>query len=579
MDSAAVAGVVQMMQSAFKLLALMQFTAYLWPHQAIVNNRDSFDFIIVGAGTAGSVIANRLTENPAVNVLLIEAGGDPPLESDLPGALLFLQKSQYDWNYTAEHNPISEKCHKHPYLEITQGKMLGGTSSLNYFQYARGYPVDFDSWAEITRDDTWKWENVLPYYTKSEKCESNPILNSADKKYHGTDGYLKVTEVNNGDVSEHLKSFNELGHDIVVDHNPEHPLGFSKLLVTISDGQRQSSATAFLAPIKERPNLKVLKETTVNKIIIKDDKATGVEAVTKEGKNVVFNAKKEVIVSAGTFNTPKLLMLSGIGPEEHLISKGIKPVINLPVGENLQDHLAVLLVHKLNKINSPPYPINPRLFPAISFRGFVALDKQQEYPDYELGNFVIYDDIVFFFCSFSYGYKHEICDTINKKIRGKMIVFNQLINVAPNSRGKLLLRSTNPADAPIILTEQYSDSHDIDNLVKFIADLNPVLNTTYYKEIDAEFIDPIYSSCKEFEGDRKEYWRCYVKRMSHSLNHFTSTCPMGTVVNGRLKVHGVKGLRVADASVMPTITRANPAATVVLIGEKTADFIKQEHKL
>ncbi|XP_075973553.1 ecdysone oxidase-like [Anticarsia gemmatalis] len=577
MNSTTVLSLGQLMQSAFQLIALMQFTAYMWPRQATVNDRDSFDFIIVGAGTAGSVIANRLTENPAVNVLLIEAGGDPPLESDLPGALLFLQKSRYDWNFTSEDTYIADQCHRKPYFEMSQGKMLGGTSSLNYLQYARGYPVDYDSWAEITNDDTWKWNNVLPAFIKSERLEVPEILNSDAKKYHGTDGYLGITQENSSDITDYLNCFKEVGHKIVTDFNPDSPLGYSKFLVTIATGQRQSGASAFLTPAKDRSNLHVLKDTTVTKIIIENKTAKGVEALTSNGKTIIINAKKEVIISAGVFNTPKLLMLSGIGPKEHLKSKGIDVVSDLPVGENLQDHVGVVVLHKLKSQESSTDPINPHEFPSISFKGFVAIDRKQQYPDYEINNFIARDNVVLQFCSLGYPFTQEICDTVYKQSDSKMAIFNQIINLSPKSRGKVLLRSSNPADPPIINTSQFSDLQDLENLVSFIDDLTPILNTTYYKKIDAELMDPIPGCCKEFVRGTKDYLRCYAKCLSYSMNHFTSTCSMGTVVDGRLKVLGVKGLRVADASVMPNIPRANPAATVFMIGEKMADFVKNEY--
>lgn len=579
MDAAATFKTVQVLQGAFRVMAALHLTNYLWPHQAHVHDGQSFDFIVVGAGTAGSLIANRLSEIEHVNVLLIEAGGDPPFESDLPGLPLLMKRSRYDWNYTAEYDGYKDTCHLQSYYEFTLGKMLGGTSSLNYMIYHKGQPSDFDSWAELTKDESWKWQNVLPYFLKTGRLEDPELLATSDKQYYGTDGYIGITRDHRPEINKFLDAYRELGNDIVLDFNEHHPLGYAAQAVTISGKSRQSSAYAFLSSVKDRHNLHVLKNTLVTKILFDEsNKAVGVEILTQDGKKMNLKAKKEVIVSAGTFNTPKLLMLSGVGPEEHLKSKNIEVISNLPVGENLQEHICVVLIHNLDKLTEPfPQP-SPYELPGSSFTGFVALNKSSNYPDYQVITYLGSAEVMLFYCTFAFRFSDEICNNMYKQGVDRLQAFNEILNIAPKSRGKVLLKSTNPEDPPLVYNGFFTNKEDVENLVDYILDFNPVMNTTYYREVEATMSDAD-PACKEFGDGTREYWRCYVMCVSSGLSHMTSTCPMGTVVDGRLRVNGVTHLRIADASVLPTITRGNPVGSILMIAEKAADMIKADHNL
>ncbi|CAH0586845.1 unnamed protein product [Chrysodeixis includens] len=579
MNAAATFKSVEVMQNALRVLATLQLTHYLWPHQAMVHDGASYDFIVVGAGSAGSVIANRLTEIDYVNVLLIEAGGDPPFESDLPGLPLMMKRSRYDWNYTAEYDGYKDECHLTPYYEFTLGKMLGGTSSLNYMIYHKGQPKDFNSWADVAKDESWKWENVLPYFLKSGRLEDKQLLNTADKKYYGSDGYLGITRDHRPEIEKFLDAYRELGNDIVLDFNEHHPLGYSAQAVTISGRSRQSSAYAFISSVKDRHNLHVLKNTMATKILFDESKrAVGVEVLTEDGKTLSLKAKKEVIVSAGTFNTPKLLMLSGVGPAEHLKSKKIDVVSDLPVGENLQEHISVVLIHNLDELSEPfPQP-SPYELPGSSFTGFVALDKKSDVPDYQVITYLGSAEIMLYYCTFAFRFRDDICDAMYAQGVNRLQAFNEILNIAPKSRGKVLLKSNNPADDPLVYNGFFSDNQDVENLIDYILDYVPIMNTTYYTSVKATMSDAD-PKCNVFPIGSRDYWRCYVMCVSSGLSHMTSTCPMGTVVDGRLRVNGVTGLRIADASVMPTITRGNPFGSVIMIGEKAADMIKQDHDL
>lgn len=490
-----------------------------------------------------------------------------------------MKRSRYDWNYTAEYDGYKDVCHLQSYYEFTLGKMLGGTSSLNYMIYHKGQPRDFNSWAELTKDESWKWENVLPYFLKSGRLEDPQLLGSTDKEYYGTDGYMGITRDHRPEIEKFLDAYRELGNDIVLDFNEHHHLGYATQTVTISGKSRQSSAFAFISPIKDRKNLHVLKNTLATKVIFSESKrAVGVEVRTQDGKTLNLKAKKEVILSAGTFNTPKLLMLSGVGPEEHLQSKNIEVVSNLPVGENLQEHVCVVIIDNLDQLTEPLPQPSPYELPGASFTGFVALDKSSNYPDYQVITYLGSAEIMLFYCTFAFRFSDEICNAMYKQGVNRLQAFNEILNIAPKSRGKVLLKSTNPDDPPLVYNGFFTDKEDVEKLVDYVLDFIPVMNTTYYRSVNAVMSDAD-PACNEFPQGSRDYWRCYVMCVSSGLSHMTSTCPMGTVVDGRLRVNGVTGLRIADASVMPTITRGNPYGTVLMIGEKASDMIKKDHHL
>ncbi|PNF21091.1 hypothetical protein B7P43_G05544, partial [Cryptotermes secundus] len=310
-----------------------------YPEDASSYLLDEYDFIVVGAGSAGSVVASRLSEVPEWKVLLLEAGGDPPLSSDIPKLFFALQRTDIDWKYMTE--PKKGMCEglQNGQCSWPRGKVLGGTSTINAMLYVRGMQKDYDKWAE-NGNYGWSYKEILDYFKKSEDAK---WMKSDDLSHHAKGGPLTIEQFEVSDIGERiLEAAMELGYPVLDDINAENRLGFTAVQGTLRNGTRCNTAKAFLSPAKDRKNLHVSKHSHVTRILIDpgSNEAHSVEFRTQTGEVRVVKFKKEVVVSAGAINTPQILMLSGIGPLEHLNDIGIKPVIkDLKVGENLQDHI------------------------------------------------------------------------------------------------------------------------------------------------------------------------------------------------------------------------------------------------
>ncbi|XP_053398056.1 glucose dehydrogenase [FAD, quinone]-like [Mercenaria mercenaria] len=587
---------MDLLKSAF-LFGLLAYPFYYLKfskdlHKVTKTINGTYDYIIIGAGSAGAVLASRLSEDPEVTVLLLEAGGDGTENAewhDTPLLAPKLTESASDWQYeSALHHKsgayINMNKDKHYY---TSGKVLGGSSMYNYMQYVRGSRYDYDEWAE-NGCSGWSYDDVLPYFLKSEDYLSKE---DDTEKYHHKGGPLGVSkETGFPELSKRfIEAGKGLGHK-EVDYNAEEQLGFGVSQVNTRNGVRASTLSEFLRPVMHRNNLDVAVNAHVTRVNIVKKEATGVTFI-KNGVKKAANARKEVVLSAGSFGSPQILMLSGVGPKEHLHSLKIPVIIDLPVGENLQNHLALIYPTDINMTSesitksrlqdSREYLqyllFNSGVFSSTGYIGeaFVRSESQKEkYPDIQLH-----------FAAFQPNLEDGVLNsTLLKGVYRKSSVPGiSLIPLLlhPKSRGKVTLKSTDPFDYPFIDPNYFEEREDIETLKRGIKLVEALLETKAMKQIgtdsdrfkNAEF-------CANHEYRSEEFYECLVNYLSQAAYHQSSTCKMGhlddknTVVDQTLKVKGMTGLRVVDASVMPNAISGNNNAPVIMIAEKAADMIR-----
>lgn len=490
----------------------------------------------------------------------------------------YLRKSRYDWQGYAENDGYTEQCTENKAQALIRGKVLGGSSTINSMIYTRGFSSDYDHWAKILDDPSWSWDGVYQYFKKSERIIDPTILNSPDRVDHGTTGYLKTKRYYNRETFPLFNSFQEMGHEIVLDITKNDTLGISQPIFTVGDKRRQSTAYSFLSSILDRKNLHVLKKAKATKILIDcNSTAYGVQVVTECNETINIFAEKEVIVSAGTINSAQLLMLSGIGPKKHLQSHNIPVVSDLPVGFGFQNQLSTTLTYKMgDAIESSAS--DPGEITSPSIIGLIALDKNQNYADYETYcNIYSNADNFHTFCRINAEFDSNICNKLYEPVKNSSILYVTVTMLQPNSKGRVYLRSADPDDTPLVRSGYYSEENDIQWHTQLIRHFRGIENTTYFRKVNAELVDP--TDCGVFEFDSDEYWRCYILCIMVPDHHYSSTCAMGSVVDSRLRVYNVKGLRVADASIIPYLVRGHSYAPTMMIAEKASDMIKEDHQL
>lgn len=554
-----------------------------------------YDFIILGAGSAGCVLANRLSSNPDFNVCLIEAGSkDTDVRLHVPLGFAFLgDGSKYSWNYNTEPqkefakvkvlepvtsvvdsaggvHEVEPENEEHRRGYQPRGKTLGGSSSINAMLYVRGHKWDYDHWSDLGNSG-WSYDEVLPYFKKAEHNEVH------QDSFHGQNGPLNVAKIRH--KNKPVDEFVETGSSIFGfndDFNGENQEGIGYYQTTQKGGKRCSAAKAYLVPALERENLTVLTDTNVNKILINNDRATGVSCIDEDGNEFEIRASKEVLLSSGAFGSPQVLLRSGVGPEEEITKHGIDHKVELPgVGKNLQDHIDYLSVHKYKSLNLFGFSLGTIFFkyPLELIKYILTKTGMFTSTVAEAGGFIrsrndiTVPDIQLHFAP------GMVVDHGRESVWGTGLSCHTCL-LRPKSRGEVTLQSSDPSDDPKIDPKFLSHPDDMRDMIAGYKKMMKIMNKEPLSKYTSAHVQ------RPVDLDNDEDIEQAIREDADTVYHPVGTCKMGSddmsVVNERLKVHKVSGLRVVDASVMPTLVGGNTNAPTIMIGEKASDMILED---
>jgi len=510
-----------------------------------------YDYVIVGAGSAGCVLAARLSEDPDVEVLLLEAG-PPDVNENLhvPLGYLKLARTEVDWDYCTAPEP---NCNGRR-IPIPRGKVLGGSSSINAMIYIRGNRRDYDEW----QVPGWGWDDLFPYFLKAEDNERGP------SEWHATGGPLPVSDQRSGNLitPAFVDAGAEAGLTRNEDFNAAEQDGVGMYQVTQRGGMRASAAVAYLHPALERQNLTVMPYMRVTRVLFEGSRAVGVEA-TQLGQAQELRAEREVILCGGAYNSPQLLMLSGVGPADHLTLREIEVRLDQPaVGENLSDHAAAYDVWTTPEPQSLLLALEPAALDEFTASqtgpfasnlaesgGFARVGPGAPAPDVQIHVAPV-----------------QIVDEGMGDPQAHGVWVSPCL-LTPGSRGSVRLASNDPTAKPIVRNEFYTAEEDMPRMVEAVRLIEEICSQPAMRPYCAEpFTAPA--------GTSDEDLRAHVARTTFPIYHPVGTCAVGSVVDSDLRLQGVEALRVVDASVMPAVPRGNTNAPVIAIAERAADLIK-----